>query len=122
LQANSQAAKTKYDSLSGSSSVEETAGVVGPSFKLYRNRPNPANASTRIGFAMDRSGKATIRVFDAQGRLVRTLADGPRSAGVHEVTWDGRDDLGKEMASGVYFYELSVDGQLVRSRKMHLLR
>jgi hypothetical protein len=122
LQANSQAAQTKYDSLSGSSSVGETAGVVGPSFKLHRNRPNPATSSTRIGFAMDRAGKSTLRVFDARGRLVRTLADGTRNAGVHEVTWDGRDDLGKEMASGVYFYELSVDGELVQSRKMHMLR
>jgi flagellar hook assembly protein FlgD len=71
--------------------------------------PNPLNPSTRLSFATDREGPARARVFDLQGRLVRTILDNPRlPAGAHEFTFDGRTDAGTPLASGVYFYRVET--------------
>ena len=50
----------------------------------------------------------SLKIYDAAGRLVRTLAEGPEGVGDHSVSWDGRDDSGAAMSSGVYFYRLST--------------
>jgi hypothetical protein len=64
--------------------------------------PNPFNPQTTVQLAMSRPGHARVKVFDVQGRLVRTLADGHLEAGHHELRWAGRDDRGRRVASGVY--------------------
>ncbi len=64
--------------------------------------PNPFNPQTTVQLAMSRPGHAVVKVFDVQGRLVRTLADGHLEAGRHELRWTGRDDGGRPVASGVY--------------------
>jgi flagellar hook assembly protein FlgD len=66
-------------------------------------------------------GAPGVRVFDAQGRLVRTLLDRELQAGDHSVVWDGTSDLGHPATSGSYFYELEVGGQRT-ARKALLLR
>ena len=60
-------------------------------------------------------------MFDVAGRLVRTLVDGQRSAGYHEVMWDGRDGAGRGMASGAYYYRIDADGY-TDTRKMTLVK
>ena len=65
--------------------------------------------------------RASLRVYDVSGRLVRTLVDGALAAGDHEVLWRGRDDGGREVASGVYLYRLEADG-VSESRPMVLVR
>jgi len=91
-------------------------------FGLAQNSPNPFGGSaTRITFAVPRAQSATLRVFDVQGRLVRTLVNGPVAAGLHTVDWNGRNDDEREVAAGVYFYRLEA-GEKNATRKMILLR
>jgi hypothetical protein len=80
----------------------------GPAGRLAQNSPNPFATSTSIGFEIPRKGEVALRVFDAAGRLVRTLADGVREPGAHRVEWDGRDASGRTVASGVYLYRLET--------------
>jgi len=83
--------------------------------------PNPFNPSTMIRYAIPASGIAYMAVYDANGRLVRTLLDERASAGLHDVVWDGTDDSGRRVASGVYICRLTSEhGTVVR--RMVLLR
>jgi hypothetical protein len=88
---------------------------------LPQNRPNPFNPQTEIAFTVHRAGWGTLRVYDVKGNLVRTLVDGHQVVGSHAVTWDGRDDAGRQAPSGVYVYRLQVNDQ-VGSRKMLLVK
>jgi hypothetical protein len=72
--------------------------------------PNPFHAGARLHFALDAGARAELRIFGADGRLVRTLIDRPLEAGRHAAEWDGRDDAGRDVPSGLYFYRLTTDG------------
>jgi hypothetical protein len=94
-----------------------TAGSVGPAFALSQNYPNPFNPSTNIRFSVDNPGASLITVHDATGRLVRTLFEGPASAGrTYEVTFDATG-----LASGTYFCRLQNGGR-TEIRRMLLVR
>jgi hypothetical protein len=83
---------------------------------LSPSQPNPSAGSSRVLLAMPEMGSAKLEVFDANGRLVRTLVSGELSAGQHVVTWAGRDDGGRLVSSGLYYYRLSTEqGALRRS-------
>ncbi|MDH5271362.1 MAG: T9SS type A sorting domain-containing protein, partial [Candidatus Krumholzibacteria bacterium] len=88
---------------------------------LSQNTPNPFNPTTTISYVLPAKGRAVLRVYAADGRLVRTLVDGVLDAGAHEMTWDGRDDRGRLVASGVYFYRLEA-GRFQDAKKMVLLK
>ena len=88
---------------------------------LAQNRPNPFNPLTEISFEIARSGRATLRVYDASGRLVRTLLERSLDAGPHSVGWDGLDAEGRRAASGVYFYRLVTPG-FDSAKKMLLMK
>ena len=89
---------------------------------LAQNHPNPFARTTSIAFAMPAEvGQGSIEVFDALGRQVRVLVRGPMSAGRYAITWDGRDNRGARVPSGVYFYRL-VAGDLTATRKMIVLK
>jgi hypothetical protein len=90
--------------------------------RLRPNVPNPFNPSTLITYDIAREGSVRLEVFDARGARVRRLHEGTRPAGVHRVTWDARDEGGNTVPSGVYFYRLIVDGRVVETRKMALLK
>lgn len=77
---------------------------------LVRFSHNPFRDSTEAVFSLARPGRARVEIFDLRGRRVRTLVDGFRSAGVHRAGWDGRDDDGAGVASGVYLVRLSTPG------------
>lgn len=83
--------------------------------------PNPFNPTTTIAYGLKEGAHVTLRIYDASGQLVRTLVDGLKPAGPGEVTWFGRDDQGRQVASGVYFYRLET-GTESFSRKMVLLK
>lgn len=104
---------------------DPVAGAGGPPaagrVRLDQNWPNPLNGGTTIRYDLEQPGRVRLRVFDAAGRLVRTLADGHAPAGAHTRAWDGRDDGGRATASGIYFYELDVDGHR-ESRKLLQVR
>lgn len=84
--------------------------------------PNPFNPQTVIRFDLDRDSDVRMLVLDARGRLVRTLSVGTLATGPHAVTWDGRDDAGSSVGSGVYFVQLSDGAGVVQSRKLTLLK
>jgi hypothetical protein len=92
-------------------------------FALYQNYPNPFNPSTIIRFDVPPPGgnHAKLVVFDLQGRKVRTLRDEPLKPGRYALEWDGRNDAGQRLASGLYIYRFETAG-FVRSRKMILLK
>jgi len=88
---------------------------------VEQNRPNPFNPATVIRLALAEPSHATVEVFNARGERVRTLLDGPRAAGWIDLLWDGRDDAGRPVSSGVYLYRFTA-GRTVETRKMTLMR
>lgn len=95
--------------------------LFGPAARLLAARPNPFNPLTTIAYSLGEGAVAELAVFNPAGRRVRTLVDGFVSAGEHEVTWDGLDDRGTPVASGVYFYWLRV-GDALETRRMVLVK
>lgn len=89
--------------------------------KLHQNQPNPFGSATTISYALEQGGQVDLSVFDAGGRLIRSLCNESQVAGDHNVIWDGRDDSGRAVASGTYYYRVRIEDQ-VASRGMVLLR
>ena len=89
-------------------------------FKL-ENYPNPFNPNTTIEYSLATDERIQLSVFNSSGRLVRVLNDGIQHAGIHRIVWDGRDDYGYNVASGIYIYRLKTSNSLL-SRKMLLMR
>jgi hypothetical protein len=89
---------------------------------LFQNAPNPFNPETGIRYSVGSAGNVTIRIFNAGGALVRTLVDKPHTPGAYTVRWNGTDDAGRHLASGVYFYEIQAAGGFRDSRKLVLLK
>jgi M6 family metalloprotease-like protein len=90
-------------------------------FVLEENYPNPFNAETRIGFSVPQTGPVQLTVFNAAGQSVRRLVHEGRLAGVHQVHWDGTDDGGQAVGSGVYLYRLEAGGRQ-QVRRLVLLK
>ena len=99
-----------------------TEPVIPNVFALYQNVPNPFNPTTVIMYDVpERGGHVTLRIYDVAGRLVRTLVDGPQAAGEKRVTWNGRNDHGSNVATGVYFYRMTAPG-FETTKKMVMLQ
>jgi 7,8-dihydropterin-6-yl-methyl-4-(beta-D-ribofuranosyl)aminobenzene 5'-phosphate synthase len=102
--------------------VEESYSSILPDgFALNQNYPNPFNSGTAISFALPRYAKVELALYNLAGQRVATLVQGAREAGVYTVRWDGRDEAGRELASGVYLYRLRA-GTQEQNRKLLLLR
>lgn len=89
--------------------------------RLYQNEPNPFNPRTAVRFSVASREPVELRVFDVGGRLVRTLVERPMDAGLHTVVWDGTDNEGHRVGSGIYWTRLEV-GDYASSMKMVLLK
>ena len=90
---------------------------------LLPNYPNPFNPETWIPYQLAETADVTLTIYAADGRLIRTLALGHQSAGIYQskscaAYWDGRNELGEPVASGIYFYTLRVSGEFTATRKM----
>jgi YVTN family beta-propeller protein len=92
-----------------------------PRFAMYQNVPNPFNPVTKISFVIPETGHVDLRVYDVTGRLIRTLVNGKLAADRYEVTWDGTNNGGRSVASGVYFYRIKA-GKHEKTKKMVMLR
>jgi hypothetical protein len=108
--------------------IHETAGVYVPvrSASLGQNYPNPFNPATKIEYRLPETGpggktEVSVVVYDVRGAKVRVLVSGTESAGKHVVEWDGRNDAGQAVGSGVYFYRMTTAG-FSDVRKMVLLK
>ena len=104
----------KLQQLLASLIPEETA--------LLANYPNPFNPETWIPYQLSESADVTLRIYAVNGSLIRTLALGQMPAGVYQsrsraAYWDGRNDVGEPVASGIYFYTLTIDN-FTATRKM----
>jgi len=91
-------------------------------FRCWGACPNPFSPPGRLFFELPERLPVTLRVYDASGRLVRRFDDRVYRAGRREVEWDGRDDAGRQLPSGVYFFELEIQGQPAARGKMTLVR
>jgi hypothetical protein len=104
-------------------SVDENPNVP-VKFSLAQNYPNPFNPSTVINYTISPSANSTntrLEIFNLLGQKVRTLVDARESGGIHSVSWDGRNDAGELLPSGVYVYRL-MSGTLIDSKKMLFIR
>ena len=95
--------------LAGSTADVNEESPPAPGSTLGQNVPNPFNPTTEIRYTLGSPGEAMLRIYDSQGRLVRTLVEAHKESGEHVVAWDGRSDVGHALASGVYYYELTTD-------------
>jgi hypothetical protein len=98
-----------------------SATVPGSQFSLSQNIPNPFNPTTSIAFSLPERGDISLKIYDVSGALVRTLAEGSFDPGPHDVQWNGRDNAGNSVSSGVYLYRLTT-GKQSMTRKMVLLK
>ncbi|MGE5458615.1 MAG: T9SS type A sorting domain-containing protein, partial [Methanococcaceae archaeon] len=90
-------------------------------FGLGQNYPNPFNPSTRISYNITKPGTVKLNVFDVMGRHVKTLVDTNQQSGNYSVIWNGVNDLGQKISSGIYFYSLSSN-EMTETKKMILLK
>jgi predicted outer membrane repeat protein len=104
------------------SGVVEVEQEVPSRYFLGPSRPNPFDMTTTIRYGLPEAGQVSLRIYDARGRLVRTLRDGGlESAGSRTAAWDGRNNAGSLVTSGVYFYRLTA-GPYSKTRRMVFLR
>lgn len=101
--------------------VDHGAGNVPSRVVLLNNYPDPFNPSTTLKFGLPQDGQVSLCIYDATGKLVRTLLDEHRAAGYHTVAWNGRNDRGQTVVSGTYLYRLLAAG-VAESSKMALVR
>lgn len=88
---------------------------------LSQNFPNPFNSRTIIKYNLPQIGRISIKIFDVVGREINTLINQEQSMGGHSIFWNGKDDFGNNVASGVYFYNIKFNGQSI-TRKLILTR
>jgi len=96
------------------------SGVLPDDYALSQNFPNPFNPTTSFTLSLPEASDYAIRIFNVAGQLVKTY-NGHAEAGVHTITWDGRNNQGSSVASGVYFYKAEANG-FTETRKMMMLK
>ncbi|MGE5175620.1 MAG: FlgD immunoglobulin-like domain containing protein, partial [Hyphomicrobiales bacterium] len=106
------------------SGVEDNPANPAPSIRnaLLQNAPNPFNPSTTIRYSIATTGKVSLRIYNAGGALVRTLVDTALAPGEYRARWDGKDDSGNRLASGVYFYRIETSSGFRDAKKLLLLK
>lgn len=102
-------------------SVGSNGSHVPDKVTLHQNFPNPFNPSTTIRYDLTKTSKVSLKIYDILGQEVRTLVSGKQSSGVYNVKWDGKNNLGNPVSSGVYVYRIEAAG-FVSSRKMMFLK
>lgn len=88
------------------------SALIPDNYVLNQNYPNPFSSSTTISYDMPETQKVMIRIFDVRGRLIRTLTNEEQNAGFKSVVWDGKNDDGKTVSAGIYFYQMYAPSSL----------
>ena len=99
----------------------EISSVRPDDFVLAQNYPNPFNPTTEVAFSLARTSDISLIVYNVLGQEVKLLADGTYTTGDHKVVWDGKDNMGQAVSSGVYFYRLIAEN-FMTEKKMLLLK
>jgi hypothetical protein len=103
------------------SSVEHIGEPIS-TYKLSQNFPNPFNPSTKIRFSIPRLENVNLNIYDVHGRLIRTIVNNTSyNAGTYDVNWDGRNDWGELVSSGIYFSKITA-GKFTETKKMSLVK
>jgi hypothetical protein len=110
-----------WGNLWNSGSADVGSALRPSAYRAYQSYPNPFNPVCTIRYDIAHAGRASLKVFDVNGSVVRTLVDSWREPGVYREVWDGRRDDGTALTSGVYFYRLEA-GKFVATKKMVLLK
>jgi hypothetical protein len=105
----------------GLTATDVADGSVPRKFELHPNRPNPFNPTTTISFDVPKASHVRLDVYNTSGRLIRTLVDEKMQAGSRQILWDGTNESGHTVSSGLYFYKIEADG-FSETRKMTLIR
>ena len=109
-------------------STDELSTLLPKEIALHQNYPNPFNPETQIQFELPQAATVSLVIYNLLGEQVRTLVEGSTEAGFHPVRWQGKDDQGRSLPSGVYVYRLQVLGEsggspvFVQSNKLTLLK
>ena len=91
------------------------------SYKLYNNIPNPFNPETTIKYELPKTSHVSLKIYNILGQEVKTLINDKKSAGIHQIKWDGTNNNGIKVNSGIYLYRLQT-GDFVKTKKMILLK
>ncbi len=104
-------------SRTNSSEVKEIPGV----FALHQNFPNPFNPSTEIRFNLPEAGNVNLAIYNLMGQKIRTLSSVNMTPGYHAIIWDGTNDMGSQVATGMYFYSIQSNN-FQATKKMLFLK
>ncbi len=100
---------------------EEESGITPKDFELYQSYPNPFNNQTIIKYDLLKSCQVSLAIYNILGQKVKTLVNERQAAGSKTVGWDGKDEKNKDLASGIYFYQLKA-GEVTQTKRMVLLK
>ncbi len=103
--------------------IEDESPITANTFSLYQNYPNPFNPTTTIRYTLAANEKVALKIYNTLGQEVRTLLNGQAQTAnrAYEIVWDGKDNKGSAVSSGIYLYRLEA-GSFVKTRKMMLLK
>ena len=90
-------------------------------FELAQNYPNPFNPETKISYALPKDCGVKLTIYNIMGQKIKVLVDEHQTAGYKDVYWDGKNDKGREVASGIYFYKLDA-AEFSQGKRMVLLK
>ena len=101
--------------------IAEREAETPTAYHLAQNHPNPFNPETTLRYALPAAGRVTLAIYNATGQRIRTLLEGEQQAGHHSAVWDGRDDTGQAVASGLYLCQMETE-EFSAVRKLLLVR
>lgn len=100
---------------------EDSSMVPAPTKVSLSNYPNPFNPTTTISYSLPQEGKVSLKIYNVKGQFVKILIDGSQPEGYYEVVWNGKDNAGRSVASGIYYYRINACGKTI-NKKMLLLK
>jgi len=98
--------------------VKENDNMVPSNFELGQNYPNPFSTATTIPYKLNNQSNISVKIYNILGQLVKELNVGTQLTGLHEITWDGKNNLGQKVASGVYLYQLQTNNETLLKKMM----
>ena len=101
--------------------VEDSENPITAGFKIEQNYPNPFNSATTISYDLSKNTHIELTIFNILGQKIKALVNCRQPAGKYQVQWNGRDNKGKDVASGIYLYRLKA-GEFIQIRKMILMK